>query len=79
MPCLERRSAEVAPDLGVDEKSIRKEHRRVTVMTNLEGKRILEMTLERTQASLVNALLHLDAFGRLVGINGYAAALPTDC
>lgn len=58
---LERRSAEVVPYLGVDEKSIRKGHRYVTVVTDLDGRRILEVTPERTKASLVDALLRLNA------------------
>jgi transposase len=57
---LSRREAEVIRYLGVDEKAIRKGHRYVTILTDLEGRRILEVTPERTQASLIRALGSLD-------------------
>lgn len=57
---LSRRDAEVIRYLGVDEKAIRKGHRYVTILTDLAGRRILEVTPERTQASLVRALESLD-------------------
>ena len=58
---LGRRTADIVPYLGVDEKAIRKGHRYVTVLTDLEGRRILEVTPERTKASLMEALKALDA------------------
>lgn len=58
---LGRRTADIVPYLGVDEKSIRKGHRYVTVLTDLDGRRILEVTPERTKASLVEALKALDS------------------
>jgi len=58
---LDRRTADLIPYLGVDEKSIRKGHRYVTVLTDLDGRRIIEVTPERTKASLMDALKSLDA------------------
>jgi transposase len=53
---LGRREADIVAYLGVDEKAIRKGHRYVTILTDLDGRRILEVTPERTQTSLVMAL-----------------------
>jgi transposase len=58
---LDRRSADLIPYLGVDEKAIRKGHRYVTVLTDLDGRRIIEVTPERTKASLMDALKALDS------------------
>jgi transposase len=58
---LERRSAMVVPHLGVDEKSIRKGHQYVTVLTDLDGRRILEVSSGRTKASLLECLERLDS------------------
>jgi transposase len=58
---LDRRTAEEIAYLGVDEKSIRKGHRYGTVLTDLEGRRILEVTEGRTKASLIEALKCLDS------------------
>jgi transposase len=58
---LDRRTADLIPYLGVDEKAIRKGHRYVTVLTDLDGRRILEVTPERTKASLMDALKALDS------------------
>lgn len=58
---LDRRTAELITYLGVDEKAIRKGHRYVTVLTDLDGRRIIEVTPERTKASLMDALKSLDA------------------
>lgn len=55
------REAAVVAYLGVDEKAIRKGHRYVTVLTDLDGRRILEVTPERTAESLVTALKALDS------------------
>lgn len=53
---LARRRALEVEYLGVDEKAIRRGHRYVTVLTDLAGRRILEVTAGRTKASLVDAL-----------------------
>jgi len=53
---LSRRAEECVPFIGVDEKSIRKGHRYVTVMSDLDGRRILEVTSGRKKASLIEAL-----------------------
>ena len=45
--------------LEVDEKAIRKGHRYVTLVTDLNGRRILEVTPERTTESLATALTAL--------------------
>lgn len=58
---LARRRVEAVRYLGVDEKAIRKGHRYVTVLTDLEGRRILEVTPERTKDSLIEALKALDS------------------
>jgi transposase len=58
---LGRREAEIIEYVGVDEKAIRKGHRYVTILTDLEGRRILEVTPERTVTSLVDALKSLDS------------------
>ena len=58
---LGRREAAVVAYLGVDEKAIRKGHRYVTILTDLDGRRILEVTPERTTDSLVSALKTLDS------------------
>ena len=58
---LGRREAEIIAYLGVDEKAIRKDHNYVTVLTDLEGRRILEVTPDRTKESLVTAIKSLDS------------------
>jgi len=57
---LSRRATRDIAYVGVDEKSIRKGHRYVTVLTDLEGRRILEVSPGRTKASLIGALKSLD-------------------
>jgi transposase len=58
---LGRRQAEVVAYLGVDGKAIRKGHRYVMIVTDLNGRRILEVTPERTTESLVTALKALNS------------------
>ena len=57
---LGRGEADFVAYLGVDEKAIRKGHRYVTILTDLEGRRILEVTPDRTEGSLVMALKTLN-------------------
>ena len=52
---------EIVQYLGVDEKAICKGHRYVTILTDLEGRRILEVTPDRTQDSLVLSLNSLNS------------------
>lgn len=49
---LRRRAAEPLPYVGVDEKSFRKRHRYVTVVSDLERGRVLYVAEDRKQASL---------------------------
>ena len=49
---LERRQVEPLTYLGVDEKSFRKRHRYVTIVTDWERSRVLHVAPERRQASL---------------------------
>lgn len=59
---LGRRQAEIIAYLGVDEKSFRKGHRHyATILTDLDGRRILEVTPNHTKASLIDALKCLDS------------------
>lgn len=58
---LDRRQVTPVTYLGVDEKAIRKGHRYVTILTDLDGRRILEVTEDRTKASLITALGRLDS------------------
>jgi transposase len=59
---LGRREAELIDYLGVDEKAYRRgQAHYVTILTDLEGRRILEVTPNRTKASLVDALKCLDS------------------
>lgn len=49
---LARRAAEPIPRLGVDEKAFRKGHRYATIVTDLDGGRVLYVAKERQQSSL---------------------------
>jgi transposase len=49
---LARRAAEPIPRLGVDEKAFRKGHRYVTIVTDLDGGRVLYVAKDRQQSSL---------------------------
>jgi len=49
---LQRRAAEPIPYIGVDEKSFRKKHRYVTVVSDLERGRVLYVAEDRKQTSL---------------------------
>jgi transposase len=49
---LKRRKAEPIPYIGVDEKSFRKRHRYVTVVSDIEGSRVLYVSEDRKQTSL---------------------------
>lgn len=49
---LARRAAEPIPHLGVDEKAFRKGHRYATIVTDLEGRRVLYVAKDRQQSSL---------------------------
>jgi len=48
---LERRETTHIPHLGIDEKSFRKGHDYITVLTDLDGSRVLDVVPERTQAA----------------------------
>lgn len=58
---LERREATSVAYLGVDEKSIRKGHQYVTVLTDLDGRRIMEVSPGRTKASMLECLERLNS------------------
>jgi transposase len=58
---LERRQLEELPYLGMDEKSFRKGHRYGTLVNDLEGGRVLEVTAERTTEAAAQALRGLGA------------------
>jgi transposase len=47
---LERREAKPGPHLGIEEKNFGKGQDYITVLTNLDGSRVLDVALERTQA-----------------------------
>lgn len=47
---LERREATHIPRLGIDEKSFTKGHDYITVLTDVDGSRVLDVVPERTQA-----------------------------
>ena len=49
---LSRREAEPVPRLGVDEKAFRKGHRYVTIVTDLDRRRVLYVARDRKQTSL---------------------------
>jgi transposase len=49
---LARRAAEPIPRLGVDEKAFRKGHRYATLVTDLDGGRVLYVAKDRQQSSL---------------------------
>jgi transposase len=49
---LARRAAEPIPHLGVDEKAFRKGHRYATIVTDLDGGRVLYVAKDRQQSSL---------------------------
>lgn len=49
---LSRRTRDVVPHLGVDEKAIAKRHRYLTVVADLEQSRVLYLTEDRKQESL---------------------------
>ncbi len=57
---LGRREANIVAYLGVGEKAIRKGHPYVTILTDLDGRRNSEVTLDRTEASLVLAMNSLN-------------------
>jgi transposase len=48
---LERRETTHIPHLGIDEKSFRKKHDYITVLTDVDGSRVLDVAPERTQAA----------------------------
>jgi len=59
---LGRREREIIAYLGVDEKSFRRgQDHYATVLTDLDGRHILEVTPGRTKASLIEALNSLDS------------------
>ena len=49
---LERRKAEVIPQIGIDEKAFRKGHRYLTLVNDLVGHRVLYVAPERKESSL---------------------------
>ena len=48
---LERREATPIPHLGIDEKSFGRGHDYITVLTDLEGSRFLDVVQDRTQVA----------------------------
>ena len=48
---LERREAKPIPHVGIDEKSFGRGHDYITVLTDLDGSRVLDVAPERTQAA----------------------------
>ena len=48
---LERRQTTHIPHLGIDEKSFKRGHDYITVLTDLDGSRVLDVVPERTQAA----------------------------
>jgi transposase len=48
---LERREANPIPHIGIDEKSFGKGHDYITVLTDIDGSRVLDVAPERTQAA----------------------------
>jgi transposase len=68
---LGRREAEIVKYLGIDEKAISKGHRHVTILTNLDGRRILEVTPDKTQDSLVLALNSLNP-EQIAGVSAFS-------
>jgi Transposase and inactivated derivatives len=53
---LERREAKSVPHLGIDEKNFGKGHDYITVLTDLDGARVLDVAPERTPAAAENVL-----------------------
>ncbi len=49
--CFKRREPTHIPHLGIDEKSFRKGHDSITLLTDLDGSRVLDVVPERTQAA----------------------------
>ena len=58
---LARRDAKPIPHLGLDEKSFGTGHDYITVLTDVEGSRVLDVTPERTQAAAEQVLQTLSA------------------
>jgi transposase len=52
---MERRSEDSVPHLGIEEKAIRKGQRYVTILTDLDGSRVLEVVADRTTESALTA------------------------
>jgi transposase len=71
---LGRREVDIVAYLGVDEKAIRKGHRYATILTNLEGRHILEVTPDRSQDSLVMALRAL-SHDPIVGASAFSMGM----
>ena len=68
---LARRQPEVVPYLGVDEKAYARGHRYVTIVTDLERKRVLHVAADRKKSSLDGFLTALTPKQRR-GIEGVA-------
>ena len=48
---MDRREATPIPHVGIDEKSFGKGHDYITVLTDVDGSRVLDVVPERTQAA----------------------------
>jgi transposase len=61
LPYCECRGRPALPHLGIDEKSFKRGHDYITVLTDLDGSRVLDVVPERTQAAAETVLQTLTA------------------
>ena len=73
---LERREATPIPHVGIDEKSFGKGHDYVTVLTDIDGSRVLDVAPERTQAAAEAVLETLTVVQRQEVVAVAADMLP---